>query len=310
MRRRELPPNLPAAFSTAHAVSLGVTRSRLRGDDLERPFHGVRSVRRVEPAGRPEQALHRRAVSYATVMTSHEFFSHVAAAVEWGLPLPSAVVDPDGLDVSVLWPHRAPRGSGIRGHAVLPEMASVCAGPSGLAVTAPATTWAMLGAVLGVADLTAVGDAILREPRDDRERPQLATLAELEASAAAGRRLGAAKLRAALLRIRPRVDSRPETRLRLLIVDTGMPEPATGYDVVERGQRLARVDLAYPELRIAMEYEGEHHLTDPRQWAHDIRRYERLEAAGWIVLRVTKDDLFLHPKTLVARIRAARARRD
>ena len=31
-------------------------------------------------------------------------------------------------------------------------------------------------------------------------------------------------------------------------------------------------NLGYPELRIAIEYEGEHHLTDPLQWAEDIAR--------------------------------------
>jgi very-short-patch-repair endonuclease len=74
------------------------------------------------------------------------------------------------------------------------------------------------------------------------------------------------------------------------------------------GGLIGIVDLAYPAHRVAIEYEGEHHLTDPAQWAKDILRYERLIAAGWLPIRVTKDELFRHPDRLVTRVRAALGR--
>ena len=65
------------------------------------------------------------------------------------------------------------------------------------------------------------------------------------------------------------------------------------------------VDLAYPELKIAIEYEGEQHLFDSQQWTADIARQERLVEAGWRVIRVTKSDLFNHPRSMVERVRRA-----
>ncbi len=60
------------------------------------------------------------------------------------------------------------------------------------------------------------------------------------------------------------------------------------------------------EWRIAIEYDGDHHRTDERQFARDIARVERLEAADWIVIRVTAKD---KPADVLRRIRAAIARR-
>ena len=52
-----------------------------------------------------------------------------------------------------------------------------------------------------------------------------------------------------------RAESPPESRVRLALVLAGL-RPVPQYDVHHRGQWLARVDLAFPELRIAVEYDG------------------------------------------------------
>ncbi|WP_243230957.1 endonuclease domain-containing protein [Microbacterium sp. CIAB417] len=154
-------------------------------------------------------------------------------------------------------------------------------------------------------DVVAVGDAVLR---DWRVEP-LASFPELSRAVDAGRRVGVARLREALPRMRARSGSRPETWLRLTIVDAGLPEPQLNVDVFADGEYVACVDLAYPERRIAFEYEGEHHLRDSRQWAWDIERYERLAAAGWLVIRATKQDVFEQPGRLMLRVRRALASR-
>lgn len=137
----------------------------------------------------------------------------------------------------------------------------------------------------------------------------LATLEQLDAAVRAGRRIGVGRLRLALPRVRGLAASRPESWTRLTLVDAGLPEPELNHDVFAGGVKLACVDLAYPALRIAVEYDGEHHLRDPEQWSRDIRRYERLEAAGWIVIRVAKAELFSAPGVLVERVNRAIARR-
>ena len=101
-------------------------------------------------------------------------------------------------------------------------------------------------------------------------------------------------------------ESPQETRLRLLLQRAGMP-PVARYRVDDEGGFVARVDFAYPEGRVAVEYDGLWH-AERRAFLADRRRLNRLDAAGWVVLHVTLDDL-RRPEALVARVRALRARR-
>lgn len=308
MARIEIPSELGLRFAVADARRQGVSASRLRGSDLDRPFHGVRSIRRPGDQDADAAAVvWDRALSYAGRMSRHEFFSHITSAVLWGLPLPGLrALD---LDVGVFAPHRLPRGRGVRGHQLRPGRAAVVEHSGGrVRLLDPASTWAVLGARLRHYDLVALGDAITREWRLPVGHAPLATLAELESIVGSGRRVGIGALREALPRIRNRSASRPETWLRLTLEDGGLPEPELNVAVrVGRGARVA-LDLAYPRRRVGIEYEGDHHRTDPAQWLHDIERYEMLADAGWRIVRVTRGDLFERPQQLVARVRAALAR--
>lgn len=74
------------------------------------------------------------------------------------------------------------------------------------------------------------------------------------------------------------------------------------YGVRSGGIFMARVDFAWPEQRVAVEYEGLWH-GEPQQVAKDRRRLNRLTAAGWTVVFVTAADLH-RPDLLLARLRA------
>lgn len=103
-----------------------------------------------------------------------------------------------------------------------------------------------------------------------------------------------------------RAESPPETRTRLVLRHGGVPEPIPQYRVFEaRGREVGRVDFGWPELRTGLEYQGDHHRTDRRQWRRDAVRTTELAAAGWLVLPVTAHDLFVDPAGLVRRVRAA-----
>ncbi|MNW71026.1 hypothetical protein D3C74_506210 [compost metagenome] len=67
--------------------------------------------------------------------------------------------------------------------------------------------------------------------------------------------------------------------------------------------------MSYPERRIAIEYDGDVHRTDPATWRRDVERRQRLEAAGWIIITATADDVLRHPERFVARVRAALQKR-
>ncbi len=309
-----LPTALGDAFSVADARRAGVGRSRLAGDDLRSPFWGVRAA--PPPVGeRAEDSVRRRAHAYASRMRPDEHFCLIAAAVLWGAPLPAyAFVEVDRygrrterrLDVGVILPARAPRGRGVLGRSALPALCSVRDESStGLRVTSPASTWAMLGELLTIEDLVVIGDHMVREPMRDGDPVALCTVEELDAALGAGRRRGRAKLRAAFDLIRARSRSRQETRLRLAIIEAELPEPELNWPLIQDGRVVALIDLAYRNSKVAIEYEGEQHLIDPEQWARDIRRYEMLAQLGWHVIRVTKSDLGKGRVELIARIRAA-----
>jgi len=71
--------------------------------------------------------------------------------------------------------------------------------------------------------------------------------------------------------------------------------------------RRARTDLAYPELRIAIEYQGEYHFS-PEQVIDDMERIRELRLRGWIVILVTRRDI-RNPVAFLAELRAALASR-
>lgn len=314
MRAAPLPAELPESFAVGMALQLGVSRRRLRAADLSSPFYGVRT-RSTPPDDTFEESVRRRSAEYAARMRECEFFCLVAAAVAWGAPLPSSAFRlPDEshrlverpLDVGVLLPSRASRTRGVRGISIAKGMGSVRTEPvSGLRVTSPATTWAMMGALLHYPDLVALGDAFVREPMRSGDPPALATIAELAAALEAGRRRGAVALREALRLIRTRSRSRKETETRLVLLAAELPEPSLNWPVVVDERVVAMIDLAYPERKVGFEYEGEQHLTDKRQWGRDIRRYEMLTDLGWRIIRVTASDLAQHRADFVKRAHAA-----
>jgi very-short-patch-repair endonuclease len=78
--------------------------------------------------------------------------------------------------------------------------------------------------------------------------------------------------------------------VRVACVRAGLPAPVPQLVVMANGQFLGRVDLAWPEARLVVEYEGAHHFDDVHI-RRDDRRYERLVAAGWRVIRLSSADL-------------------
>jgi hypothetical protein len=265
---------------------------------------------------RQKARIIRAAHEYSERMSPDEFFSHTTAAVLWGVAVPWLAREE--LDIAVLHPGRLPRARGVRGHQTRDRLTRVVVHrETGLRLTSPASTWAMLGAVLRHPyDLIAAGDSVIREQRMPgpwtRVMPKpLARLDQLEAAVRAGRRVGGPALRAALPLLRTGAASRPETWTRLTICDAGLPEPVLDHDVYdEHGLFIGCVDLAYPDLKIAIEYEGDHHRLDAATWNRDLAKHDALHAAGWRVIRVSRTMLFAHPNELVARIRAAVAHRS
>jgi len=179
--------------------------------------------------------------------------------------------------------HERARTVGVRGHEARDgRLRYVLVGNA--LVVHPVDSWCQLGATLSVRELVLIGDALTR-----RRRP-ISTLGDLRRTVHrwSGRR-GVQRLREALDLVRPGTDSFAETELRLDAAAAGLPEPeVNGAIVDERGRVVARGDLVYREYRTILEYDGEQHRLDDRQFARDVTRLDDIARLGWRLVRVTK----------------------
>ena len=279
-------------FTTARAVAMGVGEGRLHGNDLDRPFHGVRMPRTTVPT------VAARCRAYAVRMRPVEAFSHRTAATLHGLPVPWSAYP--AIEVVVLGPHGLPRSRGVRGHRADAATTAVVV-IDGVRVVAPVDTWLQLAAGLGLRELVMIGDALVR-----RRRP-LAVMGDLVEAVSRHRgRRGHRALVEALALVRPGTDSPAETELRLDVVAFGLPEPVVNFDILDAsGRRIAIGDLAYPGYRILVEYDGDHHRANPGQYARDVDRLDDLAHAGWRVIRFNRSHRGIRRTRRLERVRDA-----
>ncbi|MGJ0203887.1 hypothetical protein NHL51_06965 [Leucobacter sp. gxy201] len=287
--------SLGTAFSVAEARAAGLSYESLRSRRFEAPFHATRIVRppaAAEPM-HPFELQRRRTVqlihALARRLLPGQFMSHSSAALLWGAPIPHRLGQV--LHLSALSPARAPRVAGTVGHRIHPGRCEVDR-IDGVPLSAPATTWAMLGGLgASVSDLVVAGDYFARRYRAGhgrREvgRPPHASLDELRAVLELGRWSGISRLARALELVREDSWSPQESLLRLNLREAGLPEPELNVDVHDDGGRfLACLDLAYRSLKVGAEYHG---LMHAATYAQDVMRVEALRDDGWIIIEVTK----------------------
>jgi very-short-patch-repair endonuclease len=204
------------------------------------------------------------------------------------------------LHVSAVRPAGAPSTAGVVGHRLVaaPETTTV----DGLPVCSHPETWCQLASVLGLDDLIVVADHLLTNTTMPEPRARRLLAETIEAT----RREGAALLRQALAEARRGSESPGETRTRLLLVRAGLPEPLLNHRIRDAfGRYLGKGDLVWLERKVVLEYEGGQHGLDVDQFRYDVERYERFRDAGWIVIRVTADDLRPERRAaLIARVRS------
>jgi hypothetical protein len=297
-RRSELPAHLAAcSFTVRDARAAGISASRLRALDLALPSRGIRVPRAAE------QGLARRAAPYLA-LASEAVISHLSALALRGLPLPEALRHDVRLHLTVPPGGVQFRRRGVAGHraALAPEDTETV---DGVPVTSPARTFLDIAALPGVTteDLVVLGDALVSEHR----RSVYGTVAVVRlpglraAVEAASRRRGSAKAREALALVRVGVDSPMETRLRLALARAGLPEPVVGCLIEGESGRHTYVDLGFPRFRLAVDYDGSHHLT-PAQQTRDALRAQEIADAGWRLVVITKGDLRRGDAWVAARV--------
>jgi hypothetical protein len=98
-----------------------------------------------------------------------------------------------------------------------------------------------------------------------------------------------------------------ESWLRVILIQAGLPRPQTQIPVCDEfSEAIAYLDMGWEDVKVAVEYDGDHHRSDRSQYAWDARRLEMLGRLGWIIIRVMAGD---RPAEIIHRVRAALARR-
>lgn len=163
---------------------------------------------------------------------------------------------------------------------------------SGMPVTTPARTAFDIGRLHPAGRAIPLLDALMNVT--GLKAPDVAALADDQA----GLR-GIRLLREVLKLADGGAESPQETRLRLLLVGSGLPKPETQ---IEFPQLRIRVDMGWREWKVAVEYDGVQHWENRYQRSWDIERIALLETAGWIVIRVSAE-MLSRPDALIARVK-------
>ena len=271
---------LGGLFVGSHAVADGmVTRKQLAAGPYRRVLHNVYRDLSV-----PDD--HRlRARAAALIMPTDAAIGGRSAAAWFGAPFAS-VTDP----VVVL----LPRGSvwdgprGVRVHKTDLHPADIWTDDDGVRLTTARRTAWDIATLETTMTAVALIDGLLREAALTGGEMTERALAE-EFAARRGR-WGSRKAQSLLPLVDGRAMSPPESKVRVACHLAGLPHPIPQFEVYENGIFLGKVDLAWPEVKLIVEYEGEYHF-DGVQIVKDDARYAALIAAGWRVIRLSSIDL-------------------
>lgn len=270
-------------FTFASLPDLGLTESDLRHaiehGEVRRVLRGV-----YVDAAAPD-SIELRAAALRLVVGPHQVVVDRAAAWLHGIDTYSAVELADGapIETCAVRGHTRTRLTGVRGRCrdLAPEDIVEL---GALRVTSPLRTALDLGCHLRRREAFAALCAFARDHGIER--------ADLEDGAERfRRRRGVLQLRELVPLVEPRVESPREAWTLLAIHDAGLPLPEPQVWVEVDAVPTFRLDFAYPQRRICIEYDGaEFHDRTDEQRARDRARRQWLREHGWIVIVVRLGD--------------------
>lgn len=234
------------------------------------------------PLALAARVLQRKVVPGAVI-------SHTSAAELLGLPLPLTEEYENSRTVhaAVLLEDRRRSGHGATMH-TRPDVPTLRL--QGLRVSAPVALLGELARLLDHAQLVSCSDHLVGPKSEVRPRLRLTELRRMVENASARYRISAVRL--AVADSRERVESPKETETRLLLQKHGFAEPVVNRTIRAAGTgEEFRLDLSYPALRLAIEYDGFWHSTDKKRHRADRRKDDVLHELGWRVVRASDEDL-------------------
>ena len=219
-----------------------------------------------------------RARAAAAVLRPGAVVTGRSAGVLWGVDLAAA-----GDDVELALPPDAHpmRVPGVRARRLQLDPRHVSR-RRGVLVTDPEATAVDVAGTLPLDDaVVAVDQLTVSGPAD---------LSRVRALAETGTGRNCRRARTACSLADGRAESPQETRIRLILLRSGLPAPIAQFEVPRVGRRPLRLDFAWPGHRIALEYDGLWH-GEPGQLSKDRRRLNELGDAGWRVVFATAVDV-------------------
>ena len=270
-------------FTREQAREAGITDRQLKSRSYRQLLHGVH----VSSAAPDVPLLRTRAA--LLVHPPGAVATHFSAARVRAAPVPVHSFE----HVTV---HRAEdrrQRHGLRCHVAALAVADVKV-VKGLRISSAPRMFLELASALGLVDLVVVGDWLVRK--------EFVTCESLVHYCATTHERYAGHARRAASYVRERVDSPMETRLRMLLVLAGLPEPEVNLELRDRsGLVTLRLDLSYPRVRLAVEYDGRHHLESLEQWERDVERRDDL-SDDWRLITVTNKGIYQEPARTLDRV--------
>jgi hypothetical protein len=270
--------------------SEAIASGRVTRHELNRWYravhHGVYAPKNVD------LSLRERAIAAWLASRRTGVIAGVAASALHGAPYvdPTHPIELAGVRI------RAQKGLAPRAEQLADDEVTRIAG---LPVTTRVRTAFDLGRHLGRVDALARLDALMWNQRYSIDDVRALAYAHPRAH-------GVKQLRELLPLVDGGASSPRESRIRLLLIDAGFPQPETQIPV-PTGSYVVWLDMGWRDYQVAVEYDGDHHRKNRRQYVKDIGRLRMLEALGWIVIRVIAEDT---PQDVIARVDAALAKRD
>lgn len=263
---------------------MGITDRQLRGARYRQLLHGVY----VSSAASAVPLLRTRAA--LLVHPPGAVATHFSAARLRGAPVPAHSFE----HVTVARAEDRRQRHGLRCHVAALALTDIEV-VRGLRISSAPRMFLELASGLGLVDLVVVGDWLVRNG--------FVTCESLVDYCATTHERYAGQARRAASYVRERVDSPMETRLRMLLVLAGLPEPEVNVEVRDsHGVVVLRLDLSYPGIHLAVEYDGRQHLESVEQWERDVERRDQLSAGSWRLITVTSRGIFKDPERTVDRV--------
>lgn len=272
-------------FTRGQAIAAGITDARLGSAEFAKLLGGVYVSART-----PDKPYFRSRAAVHLVHPAGAVGTHYTAARLRGVPVPDNALE----HVTVARSTDRRQRHGLRCY-VAALAAEDIVTLRGVRISSAHRMFVELATTLGLLDLVVVGDWLVRH--------EYTTPADLVAYCARFHGRYAAHAVHAAGHVRAGVDSPMETRLRMLLVLAGLPEPEVNLVIrAEDGTVTMRLDLGYRTVKLAVEYDGRQHLTDVDQWERDPERRDDLEHDDWRLLVVTSKGIYREPAQTVQRV--------